>query len=106
MLRFLNHLTTFLQDEIFGSAYASAAYLKYNLKFPKDKKVYVIGEDGLEHELKAEGIQYAGGTVCSATPSSETHADVALEDPNDNQFFPSMDFVGFEPTAVRAGKTV
>lgn len=51
------------QDEIFGSAYASVAYLKYNLKFPKNKKVYVLGERGLEEELELEGIQYAGGTV-------------------------------------------
>jgi 4-nitrophenyl phosphatase len=51
------------QDEIFGSAYASVAYLKYNLNFPKDKKVYILGERGLEEELELEGIHYAGGTV-------------------------------------------
>lgn len=52
-----------LQDEIFGSAYASVAYLKYNLNFPKDKRVYIIGEEGMEMELASEGIKYAGGTV-------------------------------------------
>ena len=53
------------QEEIFGSAYASAAYLKYNLKFPDDKYVYVLGEQGLEHELDAVGIKHKGGTVRS-----------------------------------------
>lgn len=50
-------------DEIYGSAYASAVYLSSVVKFPKDKKVYVIGMSGLEEELKEEGIQCLGGTV-------------------------------------------
>jgi len=62
-------------DEIFGSAYASVAYLKYNLEFPKDKKVYILGEAGLEREMELEGIQYCGGT-----------------DPKENQFHAAMDF--------------
>ena len=33
------------------------------LKFPKDKRVYVIGEAGLEEELETLGIGHAGGTV-------------------------------------------
>ncbi|KAF8508159.1 HAD-like domain-containing protein [Gautieria morchelliformis] len=49
-------------NEIFGSAYASAVYLSSVVKLPKDKKVYVIGESGLEHELREEGIQHVGGT--------------------------------------------
>lgn len=49
-------------DEIFGSAYASAVYLKRVLSFPSDKKVYVIGEEGIEEELDAEGVRYCGGT--------------------------------------------
>jgi ribonucleotide monophosphatase NagD (HAD superfamily) len=52
-----------LQDEIFTSAYASAAYLKTVLNFPEDKKVYVIGERGVEEELDAVGIKHSGGTV-------------------------------------------
>ncbi|KAJ9121073.1 hypothetical protein QFC24_005054 [Naganishia onofrii] len=52
-------------DEIFGSAYASAIYLSKILKFPADKKVYVIGEEGIEQELKSVGIQFTGGTVRS-----------------------------------------
>ena len=33
------------------------------VKFPKEKKVYVIGMEGLEEELREEGINYVGGTV-------------------------------------------
>jgi len=49
-------------DEIFGSAFASAAYISSVLKLPKEKKVYVIGMAGMEEELKEEGITYLGGT--------------------------------------------
>lgn len=51
------------QDEIYGSAYASAVYLSTVVNFPKDKKVYVIGMKGLEEELDEEGIAHVGGTV-------------------------------------------
>ncbi|EGG10109.1 uncharacterized protein MELLADRAFT_47200 [Melampsora larici-populina 98AG31] len=62
-------------DEIFGSAYATALYLKRILKFPEHKKVYVIGEKGVEDELASENIRYCGGT-----------------DPADNEFLELMDF--------------
>jgi 4-nitrophenyl phosphatase len=52
-----------LQDEIYGSAYASAAYLSSIVKLPKGKKVYVIGQSGIEEELGEEGISFLGGTV-------------------------------------------
>jgi 4-nitrophenyl phosphatase len=32
------------------------------LQLPKDKKVYVIGEAGIEEELAAEGVSFLGGT--------------------------------------------
>jgi 4-nitrophenyl phosphatase len=54
-----------VQEEVFGSGYAAAVYLSTILKFPKDKKVYVIGEAGLEEELDSVGIAHSGGTVCS-----------------------------------------
>lgn len=38
-------------------------YLSTVIKFPKDKKVYVIGMAGLEEELRDEGVSYVGGTV-------------------------------------------
>lgn len=49
-------------EEIFGSAYASAVYIKRVLKLPPTKKVYVIGESGIEEELESEGIRFCGGT--------------------------------------------
>ncbi|KAK0476123.1 HAD-like domain-containing protein [Armillaria novae-zelandiae] len=63
-------------DEIYGSAYASAVYLSSVVKFPKDKKVYVIGMSGLEEELKEEGIQCLGGT----DPADRTLEPFSLAD--------------------------
>ncbi|XP_072092232.1 phosphoglycolate phosphatase 1A, chloroplastic isoform X1 [Arachis hypogaea] len=48
------------EEEIFASSFAAAAYLK-SIDFPKDKKVYVIGEDGILKELELAGFQYLGG---------------------------------------------
>jgi 4-nitrophenyl phosphatase len=50
------------ETEIFGSSYSAAIYLSRVLNFPKHKKVYVLGEKGVEEELDAEGISYVGGT--------------------------------------------
>ena len=74
------------------------AYLKYNLNFPKDKKVYVLGEAGIEHELATEGIEYCGGTVRRVTLgvlqlTNYFNIDHCQKDPEENRFFPSMDFV-------------
>ena len=51
------------QSEMFGSAYASAVYLSKVLKMPEDKKVYVIGQEGLEEELVSFVVKYIGGSV-------------------------------------------
>ncbi|ORX47527.1 2-phosphoglycolate phosphatase [Hesseltinella vesiculosa] len=48
-------------DEIFSSAVATASYLKHIVKLPADKKVYVIGMNGITEELGKEGIQSFGG---------------------------------------------
>ncbi|OZJ02631.1 hypothetical protein BZG36_03840 [Bifiguratus adelaidae] len=48
------------EDEIFSSAYAAAVYLRKVVNFPQDKKVYIIGQSGIEDELRAYGIDYAG----------------------------------------------
>lgn len=50
----------FLQEEIYSSSYAAAAYLE-SIKFPSDKKVYVVGEAGIEEELDLKGIAHVGG---------------------------------------------
>uniref|UniRef100_A0A0E0FQ19 Phosphoglycolate phosphatase n=1 Tax=Oryza nivara TaxID=4536 RepID=A0A0E0FQ19_ORYNI len=48
------------EEEIFASSFAYVAYLQ-SIDFPKDKKVYVIGEDGILKELELAGFQYLGG---------------------------------------------
>lgn len=53
-----------LQDEIFSSAFATAAYLKQILQFPADKKVYIVGMSGIRDELNAENIRTCGVDVC------------------------------------------
>ncbi|XP_020270698.1 phosphoglycolate phosphatase 1B, chloroplastic-like [Asparagus officinalis] len=50
------------EEEIFASSFTAAAYLK-SIDFPKDKKVYVIGEEGILKELELAGFQYLGGPV-------------------------------------------
>ncbi|WVQ81456.1 hypothetical protein IAT38_003580 [Cryptococcus sp. DSM 104549] len=67
-------------DECFGSAYASAVYLAEVMKFPKDKKVYVFGHEGLEEELDGFGIAHCGGS-----------------DPEDRHFTPPTDFASISP---------
>ncbi|EOO04076.1 putative 4-nitrophenylphosphatase protein [Phaeoacremonium minimum UCRPA7] len=50
-------------DDIFGSAYSSAIYINRILKQPAPKnKVFVIGEAGIEEELRSEGVPFIGGT--------------------------------------------
>jgi phosphoglycolate phosphatase len=56
-------------EEIYSSSFAAAAYLE-STKFPKDKKVYVVGEVGVQEELDLVGIKHFGGPsdgtkVCS-----------------------------------------
>ncbi|KAL8214760.1 hypothetical protein R6Q57_004209 [Mikania cordata] len=48
------------EDEIFTSSYAAAMYLKVN-EFPTEKKVYVIGGEGILEELKLAGFTGLGG---------------------------------------------
>ncbi|KAI3402767.1 pho2 [Candida oxycetoniae] len=50
------------KTEIFGSAFASAVYVDKILKLPKDKHVWVLGEEGIEQELKELGYTTIGGT--------------------------------------------
>ncbi|KAI0074353.1 2-phosphoglycolate phosphatase [Panus rudis PR-1116 ss-1] len=63
-------------DEIYGSAFAAAVYISSVLKLPKDKKVYVIGEKGIEEELTEEGISFLGGT----DPADNTLGNFTLAD--------------------------
>ncbi|XAR65771.1 Phosphoglycolate phosphatase [Bertholletia excelsa] len=48
------------EDEIFSSSFAAAMFLKVN-DFPRDKKVYVVGEEGILEELELAGFVGLGG---------------------------------------------
>lgn len=50
-------------DEIFGSGYSSAVYIARILALPPPKnKVFVLGEAGIEAELRSEGVPFVGAT--------------------------------------------
>lgn len=50
-------------DEIFASAYSSAIYIARIMNLPAPKnKVFVIGEAGIETELRSENVEFIGGT--------------------------------------------
>ncbi|KAG9448537.1 hypothetical protein H6P81_008502 [Aristolochia fimbriata] len=48
------------EDEIFSSSFAAAMYLK-SINFPPQKKVYVIGGEGILEELELAGFTGLGG---------------------------------------------
>ncbi|CEM21747.1 unnamed protein product [Vitrella brassicaformis CCMP3155] len=49
-------------EEIFSSSFAAAAYLEQKKFKETGKKVYVIGEVGIEEELDLIGVPWVGGT--------------------------------------------
>lgn len=55
-----------VQEEIYSSSYAAAAYLEA-IDFPKDKKVYVVGEVGIQVRL-AGWLAGCWQCVCSGAP--------------------------------------
>ncbi|KAI7907836.1 HAD-like domain-containing protein [Cokeromyces recurvatus] len=63
------------KEEVFSSAFATASYLKNVLKFPKDKKVYIIGMNGIRDELAAEGIRSCGGEEDAGLFENESVTD-------------------------------
>jgi 4-nitrophenyl phosphatase len=85
-------------DEIFGSAYSSAIYISRILKLPTPKnKVFVLGEAGIEEELKSEGVDFIGGTDPSyrrdITPDDyKGIADGSLLDDNVGIVLAGLDF--------------
>ena len=55
------------KKEIFGSSYATAAYIEKILKLSKDKKIWVLGGSGIEQELQEVGYNTIGGTEKALT---------------------------------------
>ncbi|OAQ99481.1 hypothetical protein LLEC1_02332 [Akanthomyces lecanii] len=50
-------------EEIFTSGYSTAVYLtRFNKLSPPRDKVFILGSTGIEEELAAVGIEFAGGT--------------------------------------------
>ncbi|KAG9228224.1 4-nitrophenylphosphatase-like protein [Amylocarpus encephaloides] len=85
-------------DEIFASAYSSAIYISRIMKLPAPKnKVFVIGEAGIETELRSEGIEFLGGTDPSLrrdiTPEDYTNiANGSMLDENVGIVLAGLDF--------------
>ncbi|CUM67133.1 uncharacterized protein PRCAT00004823001 [Priceomyces carsonii] len=50
------------KTNVFGSSYATAVYVEKILKLPKSKKVWVLGEQGIEKELHELGYKTVGGS--------------------------------------------
>ncbi|KAB8077527.1 HAD-like domain-containing protein [Aspergillus leporis] len=50
-------------EEIFSSSYSASIYISRILKLPENKrKVFVLGETGIEQELRSENVPFIGGT--------------------------------------------
>ncbi|KAI5855580.1 HAD-like domain-containing protein [Durotheca rogersii] len=85
-------------EEIFASAYSAAIYISRIMKLPPPKnKVFVIGESGIESELREEGIPFIGGTDPAMrrdiTPADfEGLADGSLLDPDVGVVLAGLDF--------------
>lgn len=85
-------------DDVFGSAYSAAIYVSRILKLPAPKnKVFVLGEAGIEAELRSEGVPFVGGTD-PAFRRDVTDADFAgladgsLLDPDVGVVLAGLDF--------------
>ena len=85
-------------EDIFGSAYSSAIYVSRILKLTAPKnKVFVLGEAGIENELRSENVPFVGGTDPSyrrdMTPEDwQGIADGSLLDPDVGCVLAGLDF--------------
>lgn len=50
------------EDMIYPTCYAAVTAVKEDLKIPKGSKIWVLGDDGIEQELKQEDYVPVGGT--------------------------------------------
>lgn len=85
-------------DDVFGSSYSSAVYIARILELPAGKpKVFVVGEAGVETELRAENVPFIGGTDPALrrdiTPDDYRGlADGSLLDPEVGAVLVGLDF--------------
>jgi 4-nitrophenyl phosphatase len=87
-------------EEVFGSSYSAAIYISRILKPPPhQRKVFVLGESGIEAELDSEGVPYIGGSDTSyrrdITPTDYTRIatrDAGILDPEVGVVLAGLDF--------------
>ncbi|EJU01483.1 2-phosphoglycolate phosphatase [Dacryopinax primogenitus] len=70
------------EEEVFGSAYATAVYCSTVLNLQPTDRVYIIGMSGIEEELSAEGIQYTGGSDPLDCRAGPYELDAFTDDPS------------------------
>lgn len=63
-------------EEIYSSSYAAAAYLE-SIQFPQDKKVYVVGEVGIQ--VRRRRIAAGGCTRLTLAPPPHIHNSPATQ---------------------------
>lgn len=89
-----------IQEEIFTSSFSAAVYIARILKLPENmRKVYVLGETGIEQELKAENISHIGGTdpayrrdIASEDYKLIAAGDTSILDPEVGVVLAGLDF--------------
>ncbi|KAJ3202218.1 hypothetical protein HK099_001952 [Clydaea vesicula] len=66
------------EHEIFSSAYAAAVYIKKIIKLPKEKRIYIIGMNGISEELESQDLSWFGGSdeVVSEDEKLNSFADI------------------------------
>ncbi len=85
-------------EDIFGSAYSAAIYISRILKLPEPKnKVFVLGEAGIEEELRTEKVSFIGGTDAAYRRDMTDEdwkglADGSLLDPDVGIVLAGLDF--------------
>ncbi|KAI1183926.1 4-nitrophenylphosphatase-like protein [Nemania serpens] len=85
-------------EEVFASAYSAAIYISRILRLPGPRnKVFVLGESGIEQELRTENVPFVGGTDPSLrrdmTPADFAGlADGSLLDPDVGIVLAGLDF--------------
>ncbi|KAF3770018.1 hypothetical protein M406DRAFT_34892 [Cryphonectria parasitica EP155] len=89
---------TCTEEDVFGSSYSAAIYISRILQLPAPRnKVFVLGEAGIEAELRSEGVSFLGGTD-PALRRDITDADFAgladgsLLDPDVGVVLAGLDF--------------
>ncbi len=86
------------QEEVFGSSYSAAIYISRILKLQHPKnKVFVLGESGIEEELRSEKVPFVGGTDPSMRRDIEQAdynaiADGSCLDPDVGVVLTGLDF--------------